>query len=92
MTTTQFPYKLENLDLYVPWITDIVIATVVFIVCLVAAYYVLLYSAWFFLVLEESNTIRAKKKTLSDLILMKDIQSEMEKELEQASLKATFQW
>jgi hypothetical protein len=31
-----------------------------------------------------------KKKTLSELILMKDIQTELEKEIEQAILKAAF--
>lgn len=31
-----------------------------------------------------------KKKTLGDLILMKDIQTELEKEIEKAILKAAF--
>jgi hypothetical protein len=31
-----------------------------------------------------------KKKTLTELILMKDIQTELEKEIEQAILKAAF--
>jgi hypothetical protein len=35
--------------------------------------------------------MESKKHVLSDLILMKDIQSEMEKDIEGASLRATFQ-
>jgi UV DNA damage repair endonuclease len=34
--------------------------------------------------------ITHKKKTLANLILMKDIQTELEKEIEQAILKAAF--
>jgi len=39
----------------------------------------------------EKRMLENKKNILTDLILMKDIQSEMEKEIEQATLKATFQ-
>jgi hypothetical protein len=39
----------------------------------------------------DSEELRKKKETLTDLILMKDIQTELEKEIEQAMLKATFQ-
>lgn len=35
--------------------------------------------------------IAGRKKTLSDLVLMKDIQTELEKEIEQATLQAAFQ-
>jgi hypothetical protein len=37
------------------------------------------------------KNLETKKRVLSDLILMKDIQTEMEHEIEQASLRATFQ-
>lgn len=36
------------------------------------------------------GALARKKKTLGDLILMKDIQTELEKEIEQAVLKAAF--
>ena len=39
----------------------------------------------------DNRDLKRKKETLSDLILMKDIQTELEKEIEQAMLKATFQ-
>jgi hypothetical protein len=43
------------------------------------------------MVYRDAKELRKKKETLSDLILMKDIQTELEKEIEQAMLKATFQ-
>lgn len=43
------------------------------------------------LIRTEQKNIEKKKHILGDLILMKDIQTEMEKEIEQAMLKATFQ-
>ncbi len=49
-----------------------------------------LYSYGAHLVKRDIAQIEAKKRTLSDLILMKDIQTELEKEIEQAMLKATF--
>jgi hypothetical protein len=45
----------------------------------------------FLAVRKDTKAIASKKNVLSDLILMKDIQTEMEREIEQASLKATFQ-
>jgi hypothetical protein len=39
---------------------------------------------------EIDREIAHKKKTLASLILMKDIQTELEKEIEQAILKAAF--
>lgn len=39
---------------------------------------------------QNKMALSKKKKTLNDLILMKDIQSELEKEIEQAILKAAF--
>lgn len=37
-----------------------------------------------------NGAIARKKKVLADLILMKDIQTELEKEIEEAVLKAAF--
>jgi len=54
-------------------------------------YFIFLYSIGALLLFRDNLALKSKKKTLSDLILMKDIQTEMEKELEQASLRATFQ-
>lgn len=49
------------------------------------------YVSWIFLVFQDRKVIEEKKQVLSDLILMKEIQTELEKEIEQAALKATFQ-
>jgi hypothetical protein len=53
--------------------------------------YVFLYGYGYKVVLRDANDLRKKKETLSELILMRDIQTELEAEIEQAMLKATFQ-
>jgi hypothetical protein len=53
--------------------------------------WIFLQSYGYVLVKKDENDLAKKKNTLSDLILMKDIQTELEKEIEQAMLKATFQ-
>ncbi len=53
--------------------------------------YSMLYVMGALLIRTEQKNIEKKKHILGDLILMKDIQTEMEKEIEQAMLKATFQ-
>jgi hypothetical protein len=89
--TTQFIYNMGNITLYKPDMVHVAIALIVGAVLLVLLRYVLMYHAGFFIVWHESRVIASKKHILGDLILMKDIQTEMEKDLEQASLKATFQ-
>lgn len=89
--SVQFLYIIENLYLYTP---NIVHAIVAIILCLVG--FLMLWFANFFgigymTLWREKRALENKKHILSDLILMKDIQSEMEKEIEQATLKATFQ-
>ena len=65
--------------------------------CLFRDYYWCHYSCYtqddlsLFLLHEDAIALKKKKNTLGDLILMKDIQTELEKEIEQAMLKATFQ-
>lgn len=39
---------------------------------------------------EEETAFQRKKKLLDNLVIMKDIQTELEKEIEQAILKAAF--
>lgn len=41
--------------------------------------------------IQNSKSKKKKSKILQDLVLMKDIQNEIEKEIEQARLKAAFQ-
>ncbi len=89
--TTQFLYNISNTALYTPELSHTMIAIVVSAVFLFVLRYVFLYHIGFFVVWHEKRTLEAKKNVLTDLILMKDIQSEMEKDIEKASLKATFQ-
>ena len=89
--TTQFLYNYINLSLYTPSLTDTLIALVGAFVLIFLLRWVLLSLFGFLLVRHDLRLIASKKNVLADLILMKDIQTEMEREIEQASLKATFQ-
>lgn len=53
--------------------------------------WVFLYGYGYMMVRGDAHELSKKRNTLNDLILMKDIQTELEKEIEQAMLKATFQ-
>jgi hypothetical protein len=63
-----------------------VIAVVVMTICYILMRHAALYSISY----HADRALAHKKKTLGDLILMKDIQTELEKEIEQAILKAAF--
>ena len=89
--TVQFLYIIENLYLYRPDILDTIVALIISILIIGILRYFFLYAIGYVLLYREKRALENKKHILSDLILMKDIQSEMEKEIEQATLKATFQ-
>lgn len=89
--STQFLYALENLSEYSTSFVQVVIALVIGIVAMVSLRMLFQYVAWAMLVYKDHKAIEAKKQVLGDLILMKEIQTELEKEIEQAALKATFQ-
>ncbi len=89
--SVQFLYTIENLFLYTPDIVHTMIAIVLCAVLLAWLYFLYTYSVGYRLLWQEKRALENKKNILSDLILMKDIQSEMEREIEQATLKATFQ-
>ena len=89
--SVQFLYDINNIGLYTPNLPHTAIAIAAGCIFLVSMRYIFLYHIGIILLWKESRSIAAKKRTLGDLILMKDIQNEMEKELEQASLRATFQ-
>ena len=57
---------------------------------MVFSYYTMLTAALKSIAFIADQVLANKKKTLSELILMKDIQTELEKEIEQAILKAAF--
>ena len=73
---------------------SLVVAIIVIIlsaIFVLADRYFLLACAGMFLIYQDRKKFANRKKTLSDLVLMKDIQTELEKEIEQATLKAAFQ-
>lgn len=90
-TSNLFPYILENLQLYSPDIIGIVVGMVISVICIICIYYIFLYGKVVILLREEKEKIEKKKHILWDLILMKDIQTELETEIEKAMLKSSFQ-
>lgn len=91
MNLTTFPYILDNLNLYSPSMLTILLWIIIGISLFIMIRMLFLYGYGFFLIREDASKLDERKKTLWDLILMKDIQTELEKEIEQAMLKATFQ-
>lgn len=89
MNTTQFTYILSNLD-YTPNMIHIILGIIIGIVLIFGIRMGFLYTYGIYLIRKDHADIEKKKKTLGDLILMKDIQTELEKEIELAMLKATF--
>lgn len=89
--TGVFTYNNEYL-IVEPQNALIVIAVAgLFLVATLVARFLFLAVSGFFLILKERKMLETRKKTLSDLVLMKDIQTELEKEIEQATLQAAFQ-
>lgn len=87
---TQFPYVMNNLEYHPAWyyfLGGIIILVILF----VTLRELLRFAYGAALIKTDQDAIAKKKSTLNDLILMKDIQTELEKEIEQAMLKATFQ-
>ncbi len=88
----QFSYIYTNLSLY-QFHADWVIFTITLvggIILMWVCYLVIRIAALYSIVYHTDRLLAHKKKTLGDLILMKDIQTELEKEIEQAILKAAF--
>ncbi len=91
-SSDQFQYIYDNLALYnfqQDWL--IFVSTLIFwCVLMISSYYAILGTFLQSKVFIADQALAKKKKTLGDLILMKDIQTELEKEIEQAVLKAAF--
>ncbi len=90
----QFQYIYDNLTLYsyqfnTDWILSA--AMLVFgVFIMLVLYYTILLISLKSIAYANDRAILQKKKTFANLILMKDIQTELEKEIEQAILKAAF--
>jgi len=91
-SNNQFQYIYANLSLYQfheDWamVSIVLIGGIILMaICYLCIRYFSLYSVY----RQTQRALAKKKKTLGDLILMKDIQTELEKEMEQALLKAAF--
>lgn len=88
---SRFPYIIENLSLYIPDIIGILIGTILFLIFAICIRYIFLYGEAIKILWIEKKQFEKKKHILSDLILMKDIQTELESEIEKAMLKSSFQ-
>ncbi len=90
-TISRFPYILDNIDLATPWLLEIIGGSILGLLLFVMCRYALLYIYGLNIFLAEKHKFESKKQLLWDLILMKDIQTELESEIEKAMLKSTFQ-
>lgn len=89
---SQFSYIYSNLSLYqfqANWIFWGFIL-ILGMVLMAFTYYASRLLSLYAIIYHSERALARKKKTLWDLILMKDIQTELEKEIEQAILKAAF--
>lgn len=84
-------YNAKNLALYTPDIMQAGIAITIFVVGIFLLRWIFIVIAGMYWVHVDTTRFKNKQKTLSDLILMRDIQTELEKEIEQSTLKAAFQ-
>ena len=86
-----FPYNPENLLLAHPSLES----SLLWIAILAGIYIVVRWTLFLLtsiaLIFADRRQLARKKQMLGDLIIMKDIQTELEKEIEQATLKAAFQ-
>lgn len=67
------------------------VVAILFLIAIIFARFLSLAFAGFLLLRKDRKMIETRKNTLTDLVMMKDIQTELEKEIEQATLKAAFQ-
>lgn len=91
-TSNQFPYLYDNIMLY-QFNSDWIIFSIFMIfgiISMIVIYYTIQTFAFYSIIYHADQNIKKKKKTLGELIIMKDIQTELEKEIEQAILKAAF--
>ncbi len=90
-TISRFPYILDNISLAAPGLLEMILGSLSVLMLCIACRYLLLYSYGLSIFLSEKRKFENKKHILWDLILMKDIQTELESEIEKSMLKSTFQ-
>lgn len=89
--TDVFTYNANNLLQTTDNVTLAAVLAIIFLIAIILIRFVFLLIVGIFLLKESEKKIQNRKKLLSDLVLMRDVQTELEKEIEQATLKAAFQ-
>lgn len=85
METSGFLYNLEWLSLYIPGNMAIFIVVLLWAILLIVILWGP-YVYWYWLIRADERAIREKKSILWDLVLMKDIQTELDAEIEEMML------
>jgi uncharacterized protein (DUF2062 family) len=88
--STEFVYNIAYVTLFQPNTIMAIIGVVMVSIIGVILQYIFLYALGAFIMRRERKTLEHKKKVLQELILMKDIQTEIEKEIEKSMLSETF--
>lgn len=86
-----FTYNTANLIIDQQSLVTSIIAIVFFIILIFVIRKIFLYIVGLYWIFQDNKMIANRKKVLTELVIMKDLQSELEKEIEQATLKAAFQ-
>ncbi len=89
--STEFLYTVGNLYLYHMGSVGLAVAIILASIFVVAIlYFISVFTYGDLLLRKEAQLLEHKKSVLQELILMKDIQTEIEKEIEKAMLNQTF--
>ncbi len=86
-----FTYNTENLIIEQSSIITPIIAIIAFVITIFLIRQLFLYIVGLYWIFEDNKKIANRKKVLAELVIMRDLQTELEKEIEQATLKAAFQ-
>lgn len=89
--STEFLYTVGNLYLYHMGSVGLAVTIILASIFVVAIFYFIsVFTYGDLLLRKEAQLLEHKKSVLQELILMKDIQTEIEKEIEKAMLNQTF--
>lgn len=89
--TGVFTYNSSYLATEPQSLVIVFVVAILFLIATIFARFLSLAIAGIFLLRKDRKILETRKSTLADLVMMKDIQTELEKEIEQATLKAAFQ-
>lgn len=93
MDKFNFQYELNNLHVSINDIFGagefifLIILSVLIIIVTLFIYNLYPYFYWYYLLLKEEKEKKSRKKKLQELLLFKDVQTQIEKEIEEEFLK-----